>query len=329
MNVVSYSRIREWHSCRWRYAARYHHGLVPVGVIPKRDLGSLVHLYISTILSGNSVDEATQRLDKWVLDRVESVGTDSLELSPLVDSAKSIGDRTVKSVKDQGYVPLSGYVERALNAKLSGWDGFVGIVDVVLQDSDGGLWPTDFKVFEALKDESHEETNLQNAVYQQLLALHGIKTVGSITWQIRARVPAVPKMNKDGTISRQDLVTTWETYSSFVAAVGKNPQDYLDMKEKLDAKQWESVVKYPRGQHELTAVWEEVVVNSAREMLGYHNILGNAVAPRALGTFNCRGCWIKDLCLESLRGGDVDHYIKLHSKREEDEQFDTETGDPA
>lgn len=82
-----------------------------------------------------------------------------------------------------------------------------------------------------------EGLNLQLAVYQYVLTnVLGIRVDAAILYQMKNHSPKLPSLNKNGTMSRVKISTDWATYSYALQQEGLDPNDYLDMAEKLTTK---------------------------------------------------------------------------------------------
>jgi hypothetical protein len=208
-------------------------------------------------------------------------------------------------------------VEYEMEIDMGNWN-FSGRLDWVARDAETGhIWLIDFKSRKQMQPVEADETNMQMGVYQHFLAAKGIELVGTCTWQIRAAVPAIPKTNKNGTISRSACATDWETYSQAVVNAGFSVDDYIEMKEKL--QDFERFSFTYRTLTEAHAMWVE-----ASKIL-HRMRAGDLPIFRAMNALNCRGCIYKDICMETLRGNDVSEIIHLSFTTTEQRQNDSES----
>jgi hypothetical protein len=176
---------------------------------------------------------------------------------------------------------------------------------VVREKATGMLFLWDYKVRTQLQPEDDEEVNFQFAVYQRILRVdYGVNVVGSICAQVFNELPKEPKLNQNGSMARTDIKTDWPTYSAALVANGLDPNDYLDMKDKLNGKEFWRLSKAYRKPAELEAVWNEIVLPAVKEMASTKTPM-----TRTMSAWNCKGCNFRNLCLEGMRGGDVDYII--------------------
>jgi hypothetical protein len=164
-------------------------------------------------------------------------------------------------------------------------------------------WLTDFKTRGQLQDDSSEETNLQHPVYQYVATANGVPISGSVTFQIINKAPAIPKMNKDRTMSRSVIATDWDTYEAALIRNGLNPKLYLDVKAKLN-KEFVRVTRCFRSEEEVSRVWHSIILPAAWEM-------ANGVQPiRSMGHFTCMNCAVRPICMASLKNYDTQEYLR-------------------
>lgn len=215
-------------------------------------------------------------------------------------------------------------IEHEMSLELPGFKEFGGKLDWACVDTatdDRWLW--DDKTQKKMSGEEYYETQLQAPAYQHLLnERHDLHITGTINYLVRAHVPKVPSMNKKKTkgqkapgMSRGPCSTDWTTYRQALLDNGLNPNDYLDMKEKLSA--FQRIDKYYRTPKEVAGAWE--TVRLVAQLLVRQEASNEW--PRNLNPFNCNGCWLKTFCLADLRGHDTDFLSKTEYMREGEAPF--------
>lgn len=215
-------------------------------------------------------------------------------------------------------------IEAQLVVPLPGWEGFVGVVDLVATDADGYTWVIDWKCPALIPSEIVAEFSLQKAVYQKLLAAHGVHTDGSLMGYTRFRIPSVPKVNKNGTISRQEVATTWPVYKKTCEQNGQDPADYADIQEKLESRPWFKWAQTFRGEHEIDATWNEIVLPLADTIR--RQVVHGGHTPRSISG-RCQLCDFAEPCIEGLRGSDVDVILGLGYTRPHDRRPQPDEGE--
>jgi hypothetical protein len=221
-------------------------------------------------------------------------------------------------VLEIGGAPL---IEHKLGVDTASGVPFIAIIDLCAIDTETGLaWLIDWKVRDKFTDEEAEQYNAQMCIYQHMLAMQGIQVAGTCTWQIRNRVPAVPKMLKNGTaLSRGAIATDWQTYRDAITSNGLNPHDYADMEAKL--KPFDRPVFTHRSAAMCEGVWSQTM--RQHDTMALNNTLQmSACQPhRNLSSFTCARCEFREPCLAGLEGkrGDPEEYdITTPESRGED-----------
>lgn len=305
MLKITYSQIAAYLKCKkaWKYA--YLDNLAPRVDRPALQLGTLVHTYLEAALKDESPRAAVQnKTEKYFKTRQFFDNELSLYMD-LEHKANLIGERAYENLIKDYKVLSSELVEYQFTHNISDRIVLVGKVDAVVRHKRTNTnWILDHKVRGTFQSQENEELNLQNAVYQAVLMKQGIETVGSIGHQIFNDLPKIPKLNKDGTMSRAACKTDWQTYERSLLECNLNPNDYIEMKSKLDENIFFNYLLAYRNQTELENIWEEIVLPTI------DSIAHDVDFTRSLSVWNCQTCQFKELCLESLRGIDTEYTLK-------------------
>lgn len=187
-----------------------------------------------------------------------------------------------------------------------GSKGMHGYIDVVLKEiGTDNIWAIDWKYRSQMSSDAEEPFNLQNAVYNYALHRMGIHVTGSVTWQHTNKAPAIPTMNKNGTMSRSKIRTTWEVYRRELCKNGLDPEEYREeMEEKLSDIQWEKINREYLNDLTLLKTWNEIIVPVSRQIASKRKKITASMFP-----WNCKICHYSPICLAEIRGYDVD-FIK-------------------
>lgn len=336
----SYSRAAAWLRCGKAYDYQYNQSLIPVINTPTPYRGTLVHFGLNWCLrfqhygkpwhAAREASELAIRMmwERWAnKEKVKNflMFDDTLrqDAENLRDEAICIADRVIQRYQlDQGgwktFTLPDGTpcIEKDFE-----FDGFTCRPDWVAYDPDGKLWLLDFKLHNQLQPVEYEEWNLQAGCYQHVLKQHGIQVLGSCAFQIRAAVPKIPALNKtvgkDGsrTMSRSSIATDWNTYKSELIRQGLDPDDYMDMRNKL--QDFERLSFHRRTDTEAENIYREV-----NTLLSFQKL---EIVPifRSLKPINCNRCDYKDFCLEELRGRRPEPYeFNLTKEGKEDSGTD-------
>ena len=349
---LSVSQVSSWLRCRYEWYLNYEERLARKDLKWAPALGSAVHAGIAAALLRKheldklglpfdeheilvtavygGVEEWAERalafIDQGAVDEELFLATRDA-VDQIAPQAIAIAHRTLQHIKVWEWRTLEDrhgrpMVEYHFEVPLRGWRSFQGYVDWVgVHEPTGHKWLIDWKVRGQFQPDENEEINLQHAVYQfGLLRATGHFLDGTMTVQIADRAPQQPKLNKDGTMSRALIRTDWETYKAALLAAGLDPNDYLDMQEKLSTVEWVRISQHYRTMAEAQAVWEEVILPVAAEIRSKRKRIYRTLSPRV-----CRGCEYKELCFAELWGEDAD-YIRNAMYREREHR---ENGVPA
>lgn len=330
-DLLSYSRTAEWLRCRYRWGLHYERKVSPRADNRAPHLGSAVHVGMAAALRAHAVGlaesqiylELNMAITAFTVEYLDShtlFDEEVVAAEEICDTAISIATRAIKWLNLDDWetvvhddIPL---IDRQVVIPLKGWAGFQGYFDwVALHKPTGQIWLIDHKVRKQFQPVESEEVSLQMATYQRILRKMGINAVGSRTLQIRSSMPSTPTLNKNGAMSRSQITTDWPTYEKALIASGLNPDDYREeMQPKLVApfQMWATAY---RGPAEIEAVWQQTIVPASREMHYKRRYF-----PRNMGFMNCQGCWAKRICLEELRGSDIDWIIDAEFSREESKE---------
>jgi CRISPR/Cas system-associated exonuclease Cas4 (RecB family) len=272
------------------------------------DKSALYHLDQAIIAALVGIEEASQenRPDHPIMIGDMEVEIDYNELAEwdgMVAECKTIVLRTLYHLNFHDTYRVVGYngkpmVELEVVAPVEEYGfEFSGTIDVVLHNiQDGTLEVVDWKTTTSFRTEHEEMMNSQLGVYAYILSrmLGASVDVGTI-YNIYSNPPKSPKINKDGTVSRANIRTDWETYAEAVRSAGGDPDDYLDMKEKLDGYEWFSVVRVYRSEETQRRLWLNAVA-------GALNIHEATKYPRAWNSFHCGSCKFMEYCKGELYG---------------------------
>jgi hypothetical protein len=323
-DFINHSMISSWNRCRHAWHIAFERGIVPRFDRPPIQIGTAVHGGLAAVLAGLSASPLLG-VEQWSAKVREVELTDEEEAAVKQTEALAYGIcvRTLKQL-DVGHrwetVRLDGkpLVEyqffHKFKRRIGPFRFFRGTVDWVARELEhGAVWLIDHKCYSTFQPVENEETNLQMAVYQFLISQKGVEPCGSLCHQIRPELPKQPKRNKDGSMSRAECMTDWPTYQAALLDAGLIEEDYSEMKDKLDKREWWRYSKAYRTMAEVRALWETTIMPGVKEIASKRKRIFRAMNP-----MNCGRCFTRDLCLEELRGGDVDFLLRTKYKHKDD-----------
>lgn len=338
---LNYSQIAEWLKCRYRWHLGVRRHIQTRAVMRAPELGSMVHAGMAVSMQHVALTRVKGQLQRSVQDLqfeatmlahdaiaeyaergIELRGGRKLLQREEVDMFDNLVEQSIGIVcKQLSLIDFQRYetvlkggkpvVETAVTMPMedpeSIFAAYHATVDWVLIDRElGAVFNADYKVRKAYTPEHAEEVNLQQTMYQRLLAYNGIPTDGTIMFQVKAQPPREPELLASGKgLSRAAIVTDWETYEATLRKHGFDPADYEDMKPKLDAVEWNRIEYTYRSAEESRSIWERVVVPAAREIWQSKNL-----DQRAWNFMACNGCWARTFCLSEVRSEDLSFLLE-------------------
>lgn len=327
LDRYSFSRASNYLRCPRAYYYRYGRKLLPIYNSPYLTRGTLVHAGLEAATTaqfngerGAAVESAAiarifdenaeYKKDPFIAglieadpefeDGIDEVGTLAENVCIRVIRTFDLGGDRWETIT-LNFKPL---IEYDFEVEVQG----VKIhckVDWIVRDTETGLiYEADFKTRKSFTSQEDDEMNAQHPMYMYALRQHGIHVDGSMTWQIKASEPKVPKLNKPTknkpvAMSRSAISSNWETYKEALVAADLDPAEYEEMEGKLS--QFEQLDQMLRTETECKTIWDEYT-DLLRLMHGEPESL---IKTRVLNPRVCKGCEYRDLCMEEARGKDI------------------------
>ena len=300
---TSWSEIQAWCACRMKWHWAYEVGIVPKRVARAPSIGSCGHVAIAAVLQGKDWEKAVGDWLERETNKRPLFAEEQAEIQEVADLILKIIPRYLAFYQDD-FEPV--LVERKFAIPIRGIrTRLIGYWDAIVRARDGHLWLLEHKFPQArFRTDDNLDLDGQIGTYQYAARRLGFPIVGTIYNQILGRLPAVPKLNKDGSVSKAAVYTDWKTYRDFVAEQKQSPDDYREMKEKL------ADFKFFQRNHIFRPLIETQLF--ARDMERRIWDMGKSKKHiyRSESFITCGGCSYRELCLESLKGGDVNYIIK-------------------
>jgi len=312
---VSWTEIQAWCTCRTRWHWAYVRGIVPKRTERAPSTGACGHVAVAAALRGEDWREAVGIWLDHEVRKAPLFDEDIEERKAIADLVLSIMPRYLAAysatfepvlVEHRFEIPIRG-----IRARL------IGYWDAIVRDQDGKLWLMEHKFPQrSFRGPEDLELDGQIGVYQYAAHRLGYKVVGTIYNQLLARLPAEPAVNKDGTLSKAKVYTDWQTYSAAVTRKGLNIADYADMQFKL------AEFEFFRRDHIYRPGIEIRLFTRDMERRIWDMRGAQRHIYRSESYLVCGRCPYRELCLESVKGGDTEYIIreqfeKRKSKEEE------------
>lgn len=186
------------------------------------------------------------------------------------------------------------------------------IIDKIVEDKfNGGLWLVDYKTRKSFEDVENMMIDPQLTMYYGGAEIMGYSPLnGGMYDELRTKAPAIPNLNKDGSLSRRkDIDTDVFTYMSAIRRNSLDPNDYAEILALIARRQ---AGKFFRR---TTIPQDPPVIRTTLREAGM--TANEIIRSEANGTFprtfdkSCRWqCDFKDLCITQLYGGNIKPIIK-------------------
>ncbi len=322
---VSWSEIQVWCACRMKW-----HWLYEVGIVTKKlerapSVGSCGHVAIGAILKGKDWKQA---VGKWLEQEIIKrpiFDEEAADLEAIADLVLAIIPRYLDKYQ-ASFEPV--LVEHKFEIPIRGIrTRLIGYWDAIVRDQDGHLWLMEHK-FPQKRFRTEDSLDLDGQIGTYQYAAHrlGYPIVGTIYNQILGRLPVIPKLNKDGSASKAVVYTDWKTYSDFVAKQGLDLCKYAEMKGKLDD------FEFFQRHHIYRPLIETRLFARDMERRIWDMQRSKKHIYRSESFITCGMCSYRELCLESMKGGDIQYIVENQFEpkisRKEERLNGEETGLP-
>lgn len=317
---ISFSEIDTYQRCNLKHHFAYTERITPVeGRVESASIGSLFHDVMAKTLYKYIDINYNRELEREVFDYVENYLNSLLTKSINPDIIQTVRDIVPRTLKEIDIIPnwrtvidTAGmpYIEYSISYPVSDTLHFVGRIDWLAENVNSGhIYLIDWKTRKNLQSDEddsdilHEDFNMQLPLYTYVVSKKSGKHIlGNIIYQVDGRPNDTPKKLLNGSFSRANIVTTWAKYEEALLIDGKNPEDYADMRDKLNERKFTKPITLLRSASELEAFWD----NAVQWM---HQISSDYPIIPNIG-HNCLYCPYKSLCLARLRGYDYDWILK-------------------
>jgi len=334
---LNISQLIDFLKCRYRWNLGYKRGISSRVGNRAIDVGSAVHAGIAIAfrmhgdvkkfkksMLADVIKAGSDEAEKYVVAAAKARGgldllseEERADYDDALSSAPQVLHRALTRIRLERFKtvrhnkkPIVEMTFQSPIAKHTGWLGFHFTVDSVLENLElGGEWLWDYKCRKKFTSKEDEEVNLQAPGYQRGLAHHGIKTVGSVMFQISSKPEGTPKILKSGeAMSKADIHCSWDTYKAALLEAGFEPKEYLDMREKLKDKRFIDEDPIYRSPAAVGWIWKEVIEKGAAAMTNAHvNGEGDL---RSMHMMGCKGCWARRFCQTELMFEDTDFLLQ-------------------
>lgn len=308
--VISFTQTSMYKSCKLKWYFYAVKKIEPKRLRPALSFGSCGHILLEAHYRGKNIDDAAKMWADQTINSADWFDEDIEEIDRIAKEAHGAVNYYIKChPEDKDWVILD--IEKYFKIPLTGTNLMVeGYFDLVAKESidSRNVWIVEHKFpRQSLRSDTDLELNQQLHMYDwvatKLNEYKPYKVIGCLYNQILAKQPKIPKLNRDGTMSKAAITTTWDVYAKELEKHGLNPMDYLDMQSKLEVNEFNRRTKIITSDIEKKnfvldlqrVAWE--MTKRTSHLYGAYD-------------FNCRGCDFKEICVENLKGGDIEFIIE-------------------
>lgn len=303
------SRIKTFARCPKQYEYKYVQLIEPKSKIRPLYLGSWVHRALETFYTKGDWrighQEYVESWNKLFDEEKLALRTRGKTVGPPLPE---LVERIMKSY--QWYYRNDGWqvvmVEEVLETETPLRIGervwiFKGRLDLLIRDDEGLLWLVDHKTTSSIP-----QPTAFHAMDPQLMLYpwaaersRDLKIAGVIYNYVMSKAPTIPKLNRDGSLSRRKVRTDYPTLLRFLKQSGYDPHDFMDVLRPLSRKS-EFLRRYKLPREEF--VTKEIVLDALSTV---KRIDETRRFTRTI-TRDCVRCPYMTICQAELNGFDTE-----------------------
>lgn len=304
MKNTSYSKLKDWKWCRQLYYYRHVEGLRPRKKSNPLYMGSMLHDMLEVFNKGGEwriiLGDYKRRFEKLFIIEQEDLGD-------IVESAERIMEGYIKKWGEP--FPFITIEEKMTGIKFIRGTDLTIKTDGVIEDK--GQWLIEHKSTKRFSPDQLSLFNPQGILYLWGLRQRGIKVKGILWDYIRTKPPTIPRVLKDGTVSRkQSIDTNYDTYLNTILTSGNDAADYVDFLDMLKNK---GEVFYRRTLLVIPEPTIKLVIDDLKQTAIEISRL-QYYPTRNINTITCRGCQFRRVCEAVLNNLDADFIKKKDFK---------------
>jgi hypothetical protein len=313
---LSNSKAKTWRRCPKKYEFKYVLDLESKFKDMGLALGSWMHDLLMHHYDGRSWVERHKELEQEFLLILEEARED---MGNLPSEAARLMKSYVRRYReeDKAFTILDSELDETMT--LPNGLEFRFIIDLVVEEKDGGLWLWDHKNLKKFMDPDFMLIDAQLTRYFWCAErIYEREFRGVLFNEIRTKAPTVPALLQSGRLTeKQSQDTDYFTYLRAIKKLGQDPADYADTLRRLRAQpdRFFRRTRLPRDRPVTRQMMQELVM-TAREIQRAEKSGSFPRTPEKACTWDCE---FLEPCMVQLQGGDIDPIIK-HSFRKRDRE---------
>lgn len=319
---VSVSKLKNWKACQQKYHYKYVKKLRPKTKSRPLTLGSLVHKCLEAHDMGEDwvqviKDYNENEFSKLFLEEKAELGDiprDCLRICRAYFNHYLEIDKKFETIACE-----VGFMIRVPGTKYV----IEGIIDKVARNTvTNKVWGIEHKTMKkGLPTETYRATDVQTTVYEWALAVMAsklgfeAKDLGGMMFDyIKTKPPTIPKVLKNGTMSKAKIDCDKWTYIEYLKKAGLDPADYKDFIDTLASDDSFRRIPLAKSKTMVKLIMTDFV-NGIDQMKQWEDKPTRNLA----WTCDRPKCEYRELCMAELQGIDTKEMIKLNFEIREDE----------
>jgi hypothetical protein len=220
--------------------------------------------------------------------------------------------------QDQGLRIVDSEIDETI--ELPNGDTFQFIIDLMVEEADGGIWIWDHKTVKSFMPADFMLIDAQLARYfWAAQKKFGITVRGVLFNELITLPPTTPELLKNGRLTeRQNLKCDVYTYYRTIKEHGQDPKTYAKTLRRLQAQanRWFRRTRLPRDPALTRRLMHEMMMSSRemKEAIAFDHF------PRTPDKSCTWGCDYLEPCTLQLAGGDISDVVRLRYTTEKKEK---------
>ncbi len=305
---LSNSKVKTWRRCPNQYRYKYIEKLRPKKHSLPLKRGDWLHQLMMAHYDGQSWRAVHNKLTREFNLLFEE---EREELGDLPAECERIFISYLKhwQVEDAGWNIIDTEMDELV--ELPNGDYLNFIIDLIVEDKDGGLWLVDHKTVKQFMDADFMLLDTQLPRYFWAAKKLGYDNLRGVMFnELITKAPTVPELLKNGRLTeRKNLACDAATYLRAIKDNGLDYRDYIATLKRLKAQddRWFRRTRLPKDRPLTRQLIREMVMGAdeIREAQTKNRW------PRSPDKGCKWGCDYLELCITELHGGDGNDIIKL------------------
>lgn len=304
---LSNSKVKTWRRCPKQYEYKYVHKLQRKAKSLPLERGTWLHTMLQYHYDGEGWEAAHKELTRGFNNLFYE---EREEFGDLPGETKRIMKNYLRhwNAEDKRIVVVDSELDEIMT--LPNGLEFNFIIDLIVEDQDGGLWLWDHKTVKDFMDADFHLLDAQLTRYYWCAEHMGYTPLRGVVFnELRTKAPTIPQLLKKGGLSKAKKIDTdLYTFYNAIRRHDLDPNDYTEILQRLARQndRWYRRTKLPKDKPVTRQLMAELTM-SAREILRAQKTNEFPRTPEKSCKWDCD---FRDLCVTELHGGNIRPMIK-------------------